>query len=119
MPGIEDKLALVLEIHRDAAGDVGLHLPQTPVGVLGAAHQHAGFQYRAQIILHGSVRFMNDQSPQGPQSLAELIASRLCHDLVNPLGAIGNGVELIEMTGSVHGPEMAHDGFYMALLAKK
>jgi histidine phosphotransferase ChpT len=49
---------------------------------------------------------MNDQSPQGPQSLGDLIASRLCHDLVNPLGAIGNGVELIEMTGSVRGPEM-------------
>jgi histidine phosphotransferase ChpT len=50
---------------------------------------------------------MNDQSPTGPQSLADLIGSRLCHDLVNPLGAIGNGVELIEMTGSAQGPEMA------------
>jgi histidine phosphotransferase ChpT len=50
---------------------------------------------------------MNDQSPTGPQSLADLIGSRLCHDLVNPLGAIGNGVELIEMTGAAHGPEMA------------
>ena len=50
---------------------------------------------------------MNDQTPSGHQSLAELIASRLCHDLVNPLGAIGNGVELIEMTGAVRGPEMA------------
>jgi histidine phosphotransferase ChpT len=49
---------------------------------------------------------MNDQSQFGPQALAELIGSRLCHDLVNPLGAIGNGVELIEMTGSVRGPEM-------------
>ena len=50
---------------------------------------------------------MNDHTPQGHQSLAELIASRLCHDLVNPLGAIGNGVELIEMTGAARGPEMA------------
>lgn len=50
---------------------------------------------------------MNDQSPLGEQTLADLIGSRLCHDLVNPLGAIGNGVELIEMTGSVRGPEMA------------
>jgi len=50
---------------------------------------------------------MNDQSPFGPQTLADLIGSRLCHDRVNPLGAIGNGVELIEMTGSVRGPEMA------------
>lgn len=29
---------------------------------------------------------------------AELIASRLCHDLVSPLGAIGNGLELLRMT---------------------
>ena len=49
---------------------------------------------------------MNDQSQGGTQTLAELIGSRLCHDLVNPLGAIGNGVELIDMTGSVRGPEM-------------
>ena len=49
---------------------------------------------------------MNDQTPHSPQTLAELISSRLCHDLVNPLGAIGNGVELIEMTGSARGPEM-------------
>lgn len=50
---------------------------------------------------------MNDQSPHGDQTLADLIGSRLCHDLVNPLGAIDNGVELIEMTGSAQGPEMA------------
>jgi len=50
---------------------------------------------------------MNDHTPHSPHSLAELISSRLCHDLVNPLGAIGNGVELIDMTGSARGPEMA------------
>ncbi|MDO5605807.1 MAG: histidine phosphotransferase family protein [Paracoccus sp. (in: a-proteobacteria)] len=32
--------------------------------------------------------------------LVALTASRLCHDLVSPLGAIGNGVELLEMTGA-------------------
>ena len=31
--------------------------------------------------------------------LASLVAARLCHDLVSPLGAIGNGVELLEMSG--------------------
>lgn len=35
----------------------------------------------------------------GGHGLAELVAARLCHDLNNPLGAIGNGVELLEMTG--------------------
>ncbi|PWE30090.1 histidine phosphotransferase [Pararhodobacter marinus] len=29
--------------------------------------------------------------------LAALVGSRLCHDLVSPLGAIGNGVELLGM----------------------
>ena len=32
------------------------------------------------------------------QSLASLIGSRLCHDLVSPIGAIGNGLELLRMT---------------------
>lgn len=30
--------------------------------------------------------------------LAALLGSRLCHDLISPLGAIGNGVELLEMS---------------------
>ncbi|MEM9197178.1 MAG: histidine phosphotransferase family protein [Pseudomonadota bacterium] len=29
-------------------------------------------------------------------ALAELVSSRLCHDLINPVGAIGNGVELLQ-----------------------
>jgi histidine phosphotransferase ChpT len=35
-----------------------------------------------------------------------LVAQRLCHDLVNPLGAIGNGLELMAMT-QAETPEMA------------
>lgn len=44
---------------------------------------------------------MNTQS-----TIAALIGSRICHDLISPLGAIGNGVELLGMAGSVDGPEM-------------
>ena len=44
-------------------------------------------------------------------TLAGLVAARLCHDLVSPLGAIGNGVELLEMSGDFPGiarsPELA------------
>lgn len=36
--------------------------------------------------------------PNLPADLAAMVAQRLCHDLVNPLGALGNGLELIEMT---------------------
>lgn len=39
--------------------------------------------------------------------LTALVGSRLCHDLINPLGAIGNGIELLGMTGDAGGPEMA------------
>lgn len=31
--------------------------------------------------------------------LSTLLGSRICHDLISPLGAIGNGLELLSMTG--------------------
>jgi len=39
--------------------------------------------------------------------LTALLGSRICHDLISPIGAIGNGVELLMMDGSTRGPEMA------------
>ncbi|PQO22839.1 histidine phosphotransferase [Rhodobacteraceae bacterium WD3A24] len=42
----------------------------------------------------------------GAQDLAALIGSRICHDLVSPLGAIGNGVELLSMAGSAPAAEL-------------
>jgi len=35
----------------------------------------------------------------------ELLISRLCHDLVGPVGAINNGVELVEETGLAGGDD--------------
>ncbi|MEO6299503.1 MAG: histidine phosphotransferase family protein [Paracoccaceae bacterium] len=39
--------------------------------------------------------------------LAALLGSRICHDLISPIGAISNGLELLMMDGSVSGPEVA------------
>ena len=39
-------------------------------------------------------------------TLASLIGSRICHDLISPIGAIGNGLELIGMSGAGGGMEM-------------
>lgn len=39
--------------------------------------------------------------------LAALIASRICHDLISPIGAIGNGVELLAMETTAPRPEIA------------
>lgn len=38
--------------------------------------------------------------------IAALLGSRICHDLINPIGAISNGVELLMMEGAGNGPEM-------------
>jgi len=44
--------------------------------------------------------------PADRPDLTALIGSRICHDLISPLGAIGNGVELMGMAGKAEGPEM-------------
>jgi histidine phosphotransferase ChpT len=44
--------------------------------------------------------------PADTPDLIALLGSRICHDLISPLGAIGNGVELLTMTGAVPGPEL-------------
>ena len=40
-------------------------------------------------------------------NLSALIGSRICHDLISPIGAINNGLELLGMTTRQAGPEMA------------
>jgi histidine phosphotransferase ChpT len=41
-----------------------------------------------------------------PADLTGLIVARLCHDLASPIGAIGNGVELLELSQTASGPEL-------------
>jgi histidine phosphotransferase ChpT len=44
--------------------------------------------------------------PETEAALATLIGSRICHDLISPIGAINNGLELLTMSGDPSGPEM-------------
>ncbi|MFD2739212.1 histidine phosphotransferase family protein [Sulfitobacter aestuarii] len=39
-------------------------------------------------------------------NLAALIGSRICHDLISPIGAINNGMELLTMSGGGAGAEL-------------
>ncbi|NRB00371.1 MAG: histidine phosphotransferase [Rhodobacteraceae bacterium] len=39
--------------------------------------------------------------------ITALIGSRICHDLISPIGAIGNGVELLTMTETGPTPEIS------------
>lgn len=38
--------------------------------------------------------------------MSSMIASRICHDLVSPMGAISNGLELLSMSKDSTGPEL-------------
>lgn len=50
---------------------------------------------------------MSRDLPQSQLDLAALVGSRICHDLISPIGAIGNGVELLSMSGTAGGEELA------------
>ena len=49
---------------------------------------------------------MTATSPWQTADLAALIGSRICHDLISPIGAINNGLELLVMSGEATGPEI-------------
>ena len=40
-------------------------------------------------------------------TLSSLIGSRICHDLISPIGAINNGLELLNMAGHAESPELS------------
>lgn len=44
---------------------------------------------------------------QSNHNLASLIGSRICHDLISPIGAICNGLELMSLDGRPVSPELA------------
>ncbi|UXU74908.1 MULTISPECIES: histidine phosphotransferase family protein [unclassified Paracoccus (in: a-proteobacteria)] len=46
---------------------------------------------------------MHPPAARSPGWLAGLIAARMCHDIVSPLGAVGNGLELLLMSGDFPG----------------
>lgn len=41
------------------------------------------------------------------RDLNDLVGSRICHDLISPVGAIGNGIELLTLSGIAQAPEIA------------
>ena len=49
---------------------------------------------------------MSAPDPNAPD-LSALVAARLCHDLISPIGAIGNGLELLQLAGGGAVAELA------------
>ncbi len=51
---------------------------------------------------------MSSDHDQTRPDLPSLIGSRICHDLISPIGAVGNGLELLAMAnGGSNAPEVA------------
>lgn len=44
-----------------------------------------------------------DPTPMMPLRVAELLCSRLCHDLISPVAAVSNGIELLDDSGDTDG----------------
>src|SRR5260370_11653032 len=57
--------------------------------------------------------FMSGTSSSGPApdalELAALLCSRVCHDLISPVGAIVNGLEVLDDNPKPEDPELALD----------
>jgi histidine phosphotransferase ChpT len=43
----------------------------------------------------------------GTPDLSALVSARLCHDLISPMGAIGNGLELLQLSAGPGAAELA------------
>ncbi len=102
--GVQHDLAYLAEIDGDLAADIGLHLPVAPFGAIRVADDHAGGQDAVQV---GHRQLSGRCGVKGRDDLTALVGSRICHDLISPLGAIGNGVELMGLSGMAQTPEMA------------
>jgi histidine phosphotransferase ChpT len=101
---VDRDLAHVFEVNRYPVADSRLDLPRSPIRLLRMPDDHPWFQY----CVHPLPLSVLQEHPMSDRpDLAALLGSRICHDLISPIGAIGNGVELMMMEGSTHGPEIA------------
>jgi histidine phosphotransferase ChpT len=51
--------------------------------------------------------------------LSALVSARLCHDLISPMGAIGNGLELLQLSGNAGAAELELIGESLATALAK
>ncbi len=104
MAQVNHHLARVFKVYGYPPVYAGLDLAQPPIRFLRVAHQHTWFKKFRHCAPHCCKRTL--LLPEKPDLIA-LLGSRICHDLISPIGAIGNGVELLLMDGAGNSPEMA------------
>lgn len=68
------------------------------------AYKITGFQ---KLIQYTAFRFGWFVMGIANRDIQSLIASRICHDLISPIGAIGNGLELLTQVSGTTSPELS------------
>jgi len=91
----------MFKINGDFGTDHRLYLPQSPIRTIRVQNQIARLKRMHHIDPSKGLTLLHDE-----QDLTALIGSRICHDLISPLGAISNGLELLAMGGLPPSPEL-------------
>lgn len=100
---VDHYFARMLEVHGYARPHNRLDLTKAPIFLPRVPYQHSRFKHPAHFHPAHSGSEMSDTP-----DYSALIASRICHDLISPIGAIGNGVELLTMEpGGASRPEFS------------
>lgn len=94
------------KIHGHPTVDIGLYLPGTPARFGWMANKYTGGQMRRETGHKARAATSEEETIMNDIELNSLVGSRICHDLISPLGAIGNGVELLSMAGMGAAPEI-------------
>lgn len=99
-----DHLTSMFKIHGYFSANYRLHLAHPPIRFCRMAHQIS----RCQKIIHLTSIQLKRYTPMLSHQLdlAAAIGARICHDLIGPIGAISNGLELLELSGAPQSPEM-------------
>lgn len=101
---VKDDFTLFSKVDGDLATHIRLDLPVAPIRPIRMTHDHARGKNAVEA---GHQSSLPEESMKSKNDLVALVGSRICHDLISPLGAIGNGVELLGLTGLSMTPELS------------
>jgi len=104
LSAIYDHFPAMFKIDGDLVCDHRLYLADAPVLLCRMPDQHTGFP---KPMCHIQVSSLQAGVPMSAgQDLSALISTRICHDLINPIGAISNGLELLGDISQQQSPEL-------------
>ncbi len=103
--GINDLFTGIGEHNGDIRIHTRLHLSNAPTRVVRVTNEHSRGKDKMAHTQTNNAAGRADQMTNEALDLSASLASRICHDLVSPMGAISNGLELLQLSQQHGGPE--------------